>query len=305
MKTILIFGVNSFTGKHFQEYVKQKELNKNYLFIGVDKKSDLQNNNFKFEEIEILSKGVIKDILVKHKPEYIVNLVGFYGKDDFDTFFNINTLISKNILDAIIECKQNVEKILFIGTAAEYGEPKNLPVKETSLGSPVNFYGLTKLMQTDIVKYYANNFNLPICVARTFNIIGNGISESLSIGSFLKQIKNLNNGDEMKVGNIESKRDFLDISDVIDAYWKLLILATPDVYNVCKGKSISMKEILELMINESKKNINFVFHDSFKKINDVSDIYGDNSKIIKETGWQPNVNIDESVKKLFNNKTNY
>jgi len=67
------------------------------------------------------------------------------------------------------------------------------------------------------------NYRIPLNIARTFNIIGKYISPSLSIGSFVKQIKEARAHDSIHVGNLNAKRDYLDIVDVGAAYWKILL----------------------------------------------------------------------------------
>ena len=150
------------------------------------------------------------------------------------------------------------------------------------------------------MQYYFRAYKLAINIARTFNIIGPGISKSLAIGSFFNQVQNLQEGDSLTVGNIKTKRDYLDIMDVIDAYWKILTSGQlGEIYNVCSGKSISMEDILNLMIQYAQKEIGIAIDESLIRKNDVMDNYGDNSKLINQLGWSNQISLEDSIKTLF------
>ena len=97
----------------------------------------------------------------------------------------------------------------------------------------------------------------------------------------MKQIENAQNGDSIIVGNIETKRDFLEIPIVIDYFWKILLSGKPnEIYNVCSGYSVTIRSILEMLIKESGKELSIVVDQSRIKKFDVMDIYGDNSKLL-------------------------
>jgi len=126
------------------------------------------------------------------------------------------------------------------------------------------------------------------------------LSKALSIGSFVAQIKDADNDSNIFVGNINSKRDYIDISDAIDAYWNLLLFGKPgEIYNICKGSSYSIKEILDAMIKISGKKINIEVKDKFIKKNDVPDSFGDNSKLKKLFDWKVGDSLESSLLKMF------
>ena len=139
----------------------------------------------------------------------------------------------------------NPRKILLIGSAAEYGLVNSNPVKETSELMPNSYYGLSKVFQTYLSKYYFQNYGIPVVIGRPFNLFGAGSSCKLAAGRFNKIVADANDGDIVKVGNIESKRDYVNIKDAVAYYWGLLEKGVPgEIYNVCTGVSKSGREIL-------------------------------------------------------------
>lgn len=300
---ILVLGSNGFSGRHFVNYLISKQKSK-FELICADKIVH-KNSNAVFVPVDLTVKTALKKLICSCKPDYIVNFAGILKHESFDCLLSVNAGITRNIFDIILENNIKLKKMLIIGSAAEYGINTDLPLKENSRLDPVSMYGLSKSIQSLMARYYYINNNIPVVVARTFNIIGEDISTLLSIGSFAEQINSAKNNSLIKVGNLMSKRDFLDITDVIDAYWRLLMVGKAgQVYNVCRGKSVSMNSILNSMISLSGKNIEVKKSDLLFRNNDISDIYGSNKLLISETGWQIKISVNNALKKIIHAKKN-
>jgi GDP-4-dehydro-6-deoxy-D-mannose reductase len=294
----LILGAGGFTGRHFVSYVTGSNLHKDFSFAGVDVHAD-QAEGFRIIHSDVSDFEKLEKIIIDETPHYIINFIGTFNPNEKSIMLQSNAEISRNIFEIIIRHKILIKKVLLIGSAAEYGVPTSLPIKENSSLNPVNFYGLSKEIQACFFRFYNNNHGIPANIARTFNIIGRGMSPALSIGSFIKQIQQAQDGDVIRVGNLNSKRDYLDIHDVISAYWKILLKGKPgEVYNVCSGKSVLMKDILDALIQASGKNIHIEINKELLKNADVNDIYGDNSSL-KEIGWSEKIDFFENMNNYF------
>lgn len=299
MNKVLILGINGFSGKHFQYYIKNHHLTKSYEFIGVDKQIE-PIIDIKYIKKDLSIYDNLENILKEKIPDYIINLVGIFYSDDFKQILDINANISYNILEIVLKEKLKVKNILLIGSAAEYGIPKSLPLTEEFFLQPVNSYGLSKVIQTKYMKYFSQNSSIPVNMARTFNVIGKNISTSLCIGNFVQQINQAKNNDTIYVGNLDTKRDFLDIADAIHSYWLILTkVKKGEIYNVCQGESIAIKDILNTLIKKSGKKINIKVKEEFLKKRDILDIFGDNSKLKHDTGWNSHIDIISSLNKLL------
>ena len=301
MNKLLILGINGFAGRHIQHNLDNNNLKMSYEIVGVDQIVD-RLADVKYIEADLTKKKNIEKILTEEKPDYILNLIGTYKKnDDFNTLLNINALITRDLLEVIINNKLKIKNTTIIGTAAEYGYDDTLPIKENLNTIPVNNYGLSKLIQTNICLYYQKKYSLNICIARPFNIIGNNLPKNLSIGSFVHQIKNAKDEDTIFVGNLNTKRDFLHINDVISAYFCILEKGKRGkIYNICSGRSYYIKDILDYLVKTSGKKINIVVKSEFIKKDDIEDIYGDNAELVHDTGWKKKIDIYASLDKLIN-----
>jgi len=144
---------------------------------------------------------------------------------------------------------------------------------------------------------------LSIRVGRPFNVIGPGLSDSLALSSFARQISEITLGRKepnISVGNLESKRDFVDISDLIEAIWRIVNQGhRGKVYNICSEHCYSIGDLLEKMISLSGTQVRIGVDPSRVKTNDVPVIYGDYTEIERDTGWRPSTPIEESIKSML------
>jgi GDP-4-dehydro-6-deoxy-D-mannose reductase len=280
MDKILIFGVNGFSGRYFLNYILQNKLNEKYQIygLGTQKKCIFKEINYKY--IDIKKNNDVKKILIEYKPNYIINFVGKYGTDDIEELFSKNFELTKNIIYSVISNQIKIKKILVIGSAAEYGIPENEFLKETDKLSPINFYGLSKKIQTEFAVNAYKIKNIPINVARTFNLFGDGISELLLPGKLKKLISEVASNANIEMSNLSDIRDYIEIEKAVDMYWKILIDGIPgEIYNVCSGVGMSSRDILRKLINESGKNINFIENKNLHSKIDINKIIGCNIKI--------------------------
>ncbi|MCX5783467.1 MAG: GDP-mannose 4,6-dehydratase, partial [Elusimicrobia bacterium] len=225
---------------------------------------------------------------------------GVISSADPQLLMRANCGISENLLNIVVKSKFRPKKILLIGSAAEYGNAAVMPISENCALNPVSDYGRSKAAQTQCAMTYFRQFGVNLNIARTFNVIGRDMPQCLSIASFARQIKSAKDGDSIYVGNISSKRDFIDISDAADAYWRILINGTSgEIYNVCRGESFGIKDVLDCLIKKSGKKLSIKTKEEFVRKNDILDSFGDNSKLKRDTGWSVNIGIYQSLECLL------
>jgi GDP-4-dehydro-6-deoxy-D-mannose reductase len=193
-----------------------------------------------------------------------------------------------------------VNKIILIGSAAEYGANSILPLTENDTLMPINYYGLSKVLQTEIFNFYHVNYGIKLNLARVFNILGQNMSNSFSIGSFISQIKAANENGIIRVGNLETERDYLYIEDVIRAILDILTKGKDgEIYNVCSGIPTSMEVILKSLIDVSGKKLIIERDPTLLRINDIPVSYGSCEKLMNQTGWAPLVTLNDTFKKMI------
>jgi GDP-4-dehydro-6-deoxy-D-mannose reductase len=288
MKTVLVLGVSGFTGRSFQDFVMSHQLSQDFRFIGVGFPREEHGCVLPYVAADLSQVGTVEEIILQHQPEYILNFAGRIHSTDFQENLDVNTLLSRRLLDVCQSASWPLERILLIGSAAEYGQPMNLPIVETHPLRPMTAYGLTKQFQTELAQFYWRTRKVPVCVARPFNLVGARMPPSLSIGSFLQQIRTAPNHGVIRTGDLSTRRDFLDIRDAVRAYWDILLRGVNgEVYNVCSGHSLLLSDMVVALIQASGKQLDLVMDQERLRKNDVPDIFGSCEKLHGTTGWKP------------------
>lgn len=294
---ILILGGNGFLGCHLQEFLFNN-YSETFEVVVVDNK-EMDNSHFLQIKRDLSLGNNLEDLVLKENPNYIINLVGLIQPVDVRLFVKINAFFPLELL-AIFEKHNNlkIKKILLVGSAAEYGANNQVPLNEKSDLLPINDYGLSKLIQTEVAKYYGSVKKVPVCMARTFNVIGRNLPTSSSIGSFVDQIKNQSHGDVVKTGYLGSRRDYLDVEDICSAFVTIILEGVSgEIYNVCSGQPVSMESILDKLIIFSKKKL-LIESQKEALATDISISVGDNSKLLG-IGWVIRNDIDTALQKII------
>lgn len=296
----LITGINGFVGKYLSKYL----IDKGYEVYGTVTDSDERIDNVKLYSMNLLNKEEVLRTIQDVKPDQIYHLagqsaVGVSWKNPTLTI-NVNVNGTINLLDSIRE--SNLEsKILIIGSSDEYGviKPEDCPINEEHKLNPSNPYAISKVTQEEIAKLYANVYKMKIVMVRAFNHIGPMQSKNFVVSDFASRIAEIEKGKEniLRVGNLDAYRDFTDVRDIVRGYNMLMEKGTiGEIYNIGSGKPHKIQEILDILIELSTEDIKVELDKDKLRPSDVPIIQCDNSKIKSHIGWQPELNIKNTLK---------
>ncbi len=300
MKKALITGIDGFVAPYLAEVLLKKgyEVMGSFLI-----KPARRVQNVIYEKLDLLNKNEIRKLVSDFKPDYVFHLAGFSSVakswENPELCRKVNVEGTRNLLDALI--KENIKaKVLFISSAEVYGKPKFVPITEEHPVNPENPYAKSKL-EAEKICLSKNYKKLSIVISRSFNHTGPGQTPDFVCPDFAKQIAEIEKGIReviIKVGNLKPKRDFSDVRDIAEAY-SVFVKCKPGIYNISSGKAYSIQEILEMLLSMSKVKIKVeVVPEKFRKV-DVPVMYGKHSKFSRETGWQPKIKIEETLRGLL------
>ncbi len=289
----LITGIGGFVGPYLKRHLSEN----NFEVYGMDISSGKDVDY----ETDILNKKEVEDCIINIKPDLVFHLAAQSSvKLSFSQpklTMNVNVKGTAHLLNAV---KTHIpdSKVLIVSSADVYGVSKKIPIREDFELSPVSSYGKSRLEQEKLALSYG--LNLVIC--RSFPHTGPGQRPIFVCSDFAKQIAEIENGKEsiIYIGNIDVKRDFTDIRDIVRAY--LLALKKCDfneVYNVCSGKSHSIREILDILLGFTDKEVQIRTDTAKLRKGDISILEGDNSKFVKKTGWKPEILLERTLKDLL------
>ncbi|CAB5083659.1 UDP-glucose 4-epimerase (EC [Olavius algarvensis associated proteobacterium Delta 3] len=298
-KTILITGNNGFIGTRLTALIR--DTFPKAAIKGADRAT--HSSSPETYAVNLLESESTFRIIEETRPDFIFHLAGTIYTRDWQELYLGNVKTTFNIMEGIKKARIPC-RIIIPGSAAEYGRVPvtELPINENQVPNPVVPYGVVKVWQTTLADYY-HSCGVDVVIGRMFNIIGPGAPAELSVGAFAKQLREIKRCQlppEISVGNLKTKRDFIDIDDACRG---LIAVAkdgeSGEAYNICSGNSVAMREILDMMIGCSGIKVDVISDSSKFKTNDIDDIFGDNSKIRAATGWHPSTRIESGIEKLM------
>jgi len=313
MTKILITGFSGFVSKYFIEYLEENKIESTVLGIDLFK-SNIREDKFNyvkiyFKQIDIFDKENVEKVICDFKPDYLLHLasfssVAFSWKNPVESFQN-NTNIFLNIAEAIRQNNLST-RILSIGSSEEYGNlgEEYIPLKEDYPTRPINPYAVARVSQEMISKVFVSGFNMNIIMTRSFNHIGPRQNKVFVISSFARQLCQIKlDGGKgiIETGDVSIIRDFLDVRDVVDAYFKLLMYGeVGEVYNVCSGKGITLEEIIRKMANILEIEVEIRVNKKLIRPADNKIIIGSPEKLKQKINWELKYSIDNSLKDIIN-----
>ncbi len=218
--------------------------------------------------------------------------------------FRVNLTGQLNLLRALVAADQQPH-VLIPGSAEEYGlvKPEELPVREENPLRPTNPYAVSKIAQDFLGYQFFLSHGLPVIRVRAFNQVGPGQSPEFVVSGFAKQVAAAEAGlgpPEVRVGNLEARRDFTDVRDMVRAYILAMRLCRPgDVYNVGSGAAVRVGDLLERLIALSQKPLRVVVDPARFRPLDVPEIYADTRKFRAATGWEPRIPLEQSLAEVL------
>ena len=282
-KKILVTGHNGFIGKKLVKTLKHYDNEVITLEKGAGKRLDIRDWNEikKFEDFNI----------IYHLAA--VTFVPYSFKNPRKTY-DVNIRGTLNILELgrLVDVEQIVTMSSYV-----YGSPKYLPIDENHPTNPNNPYTHSKLIIEQLCEAYSRDFGMNCVLFRPFNIYGPGQDENFLIPSIINQLRT----GIIELKDPEPKRDFIYVSDVIDALLKVSKLKNnkPHIFNIGSGKSYSVKEIVDKIVQLSETQTQITYTGERRK-NEIMDTVADITKIKDELGWEPLYDMNKGLSEILN-----
>ncbi|MFZ2053917.1 MAG: GDP-mannose 4,6-dehydratase [Candidatus Aminicenantales bacterium] len=309
---VLITGITGFAGSHLAEYILDRHPDVEVFGI-VRWRSRMENIVHIRDKIE-LCEADLKDMvslqgcLAHIKPDRIFHLAAQSFVPTSWTCpsetFAINAIGQINLFQALLGLKQS-PRIQVAGSSEEYGQvsPDEIPMKETNSLRPLSPYAVSKVAQDLLGYQYFKSYDLPVVRTRGFNHTGPRRGEVFVTSSFAKQIAEIEKKKKepvIRVGNLDSQRDFSDVRDIVEAYWLSLEKGEPgEVYNIGSGFARTMREVLDILLSLSRGDVRIEVDPKRLRPSDVPILLADSSKFVSLTGWKPRIPFEQTLRDLL------
>lgn len=308
-KKILITGASGFVGSHLIDYLV---LDPNNVLFGTHFSKSLPRNleqvknKLQLLETDLRNEDEVYALIDKIKPDIIYHLAAFTSAADSfksprETILN-NIACQINIFEAMRKSNLLNSKTLVVSSAEVYGSVKkeDLPMNEETPLNPTNPYAVSKLTQDFLGLQYFLSYELKAVRVRPFNHVGPRQAPNFVVSAFAQKIVEIEKGKRdpvLPVGNLEAKRDFTDVRDVVKAYSFLMEQGkSGEVYNIGSGVSYKIAEVLDKLLSFSSAKIKVEVDKSLFRPIDDPELVCDNTKINQLTGWKPEIPIEKTLK---------
>lgn len=303
---VLVTGAGGFVGPYLIRQIHTIDADTR-IFGSVYSVSESDNlPNVIYHQADLLDYDAVLNLLSIAKPDVIYHLAGQSSPskalESVWRTIETNVRIQLNLFQACIEL--NIKPRILIMSSGEIycggvSEPHIMPVNEKSELRPSNPYALSKVTQDLMGLEYFLSYRLPIIRVRPFNHTGAGQQASFVAPDFALQIAKIEAGLQapvMRVGNLEAKRDFTDVRDVVRAY---VLLSTKgelgEAYNVSSNTAYSIQYLLDTLLGYTDSEITVEIDAAKFRPIDVPIVQGDNSRLQQLTGWKPTIGFEKTL----------
>jgi GDP-4-dehydro-6-deoxy-D-mannose reductase len=307
MRKVLVTGVTGFAGSHLVDYMLTRG---DCEIVGIQRwRSRTENIEHFADRITLLECDLRDatstfDTVSKVRPDWIFHLA---AQSFVPTSWSApteslttNVLAQVNIFEAVRRLKLPC-RIQLACSSEEYGMvfPDEVPIRETNPLRPLSPYAVSKVAQDMLGYQYWMSWKVDSVRTRGFNHEGPRRGPVFVASDFAKQIADIEKGRKppvLHVGNLEARRDFTDVRDMVKAYVLALEKCEPgEAYNICRGRAWSIREVLDLLLGLTKAKIEVRQDPARLRPSDVPILLGDNSKFVRATGWQPAIPFERTL----------
>jgi GDP-4-dehydro-6-deoxy-D-mannose reductase len=284
---VLVTGANGFVGRWLVAHLQTR----GEEVIGLDAEADVRN----VEEL--------KDAVTATAPDGICHLAAQSGVpaswSDPQTTYEVNTLGTSNVLNAALACSRP-PRVLTVSSSEVYGRvrPADLPLREDHPLAPVTPYAASKAAAEMVALQAWLGSGLEVVRVRPFNHTGPGQRPDFVVPALAQQVAQAaqTGARALRTGNLEARRDLTDVRDVVRAYRDLLVGGAPgEVYNVCRGESVSIRDVAERLLALAGVDIPMEIDPERVRPVDLPELRGDFSRLEKATGWTPEIPLDQTL----------
>ncbi|OGF99806.1 GDP-mannose 4,6-dehydratase [Candidatus Gottesmanbacteria bacterium RBG_16_38_7b] len=310
-KTALITGITGFVGSHLAELLLKEGVNVYGIQRWRSKTDNIENIQDKIiiQEADLLDAHSLYKVVDEIRPDYIFHLAAqSYVQSSWSSPTNtleINIIGTANLFEAVKKSGLNIA-IQIACSSEEYGKvlPDELPIREDNPLRPLSPYAVSKLAMDYLGYQYHESYGMRIIRTRGFNHTGPRRGDVFAESTFARQIAEIEKGKKepvVHVGNLEAKRDYTDVRDMVKAYYlSVQKCQSGEVYNIATGMSWKIRDVLNLLLSMSKVKIKVLQDKSRMRPSDVEVLVGDASKFMKVSGWRPEIPFEKTMEDLLN-----
>lgn len=306
----LITGITGFVGSHLAEHLLSQDIEVwgTYRWRSRTENVDHLLGRITLVECDLRDRSSVEHMIAAVRPDRIFHLaaqsfVPTSWNAPSETFIT-NVVSQINLFDAVRSAGLPA-RIQVACSSEEYGlvYPHEVPIRESNPLRPLSPYGVSKVAQDLLAYQYARSYGMHIVRTRTFNHSGPRRGPVFVESNFAKQVAEAEAGlrpPVLEVGNLEARRDYTDVRDVVRAYHLALELCEPgEVYNIASGRAYSVRELAGIFLRLSRVPLQVRQDPARLRPSDVQILLGDAGRFRARTGWEPAIPFEQTLEDLL------
>jgi len=307
---VLITGITGFAGGHLAELLLEQsyQVYGTYLHPGsLENLPELQRKASLYP-CDLTQLESVQAVVKQVHPDLIYHLAGIShvqkSWSSRETTLKVNLFGSLNLLESVRNFAPSA-RILVVSSSEVYGKvpPDLQPIPESFPLRPITPYAVSKASLELLCYPYLYGDKLQIVIVRPFNHTGPRQDPSFACPDFARQIAQIEKSlrePKIYVGNLEARRDFSDVRDVVKGYQRVLEDGEGgEIYNIASGQAYSIKDLLDILISLSLADIQISLDPDRLRPSDIPLLLGDNTKIRHQLGWQPEISIRDTLQAIL------
>lgn len=312
---VFITGATGFAGRHLMKALLPTE----YSVYGTSYPQLPNHNEPNITYLDLRSERDVFDVVKSIRPEWVFHLAGIsnvrHSWERKREAMETNILGTFHFLEAVKKFVPEA-RFLYVSSSDVYGVGLSGGKEDTGSGTSrgrafreedsfhiLSPYALSKASGELMGKFYAEVENMDVVIARPFPHSGPGQSPDFVCSDWARQVVQIERGEVepvIRVGDLDIQRDFTDVRDSVRAYILLMQKGRRgEVYNICRGEAIALRQILEVFLASTLKEVRVEQDPARLRKTDIPVLVGDNQKIKAETGWEPRIPLDHTLLELL------
>lgn len=304
---VLITGVTGFVGGHLAEELRAAG---RYTLFGAARRADgiaprpHSTAGVDLRAVDLLDTTEVERLLRDVRPDWVFHLAGYAntGKSfvEPDRCWADNLTATRSLYDAVHRSGSK-PRVLFTSTGLIYGEPDDpdRPCDERTVLKPASPYAASKAA-ADILSYQVTRSpGLDVVRVRLFNQIGPGQPADYAVANFARQIAAIEAGRQppvIETGDLSAERDVTDVRDVVRAFVLLMDRGrTGEAYNAGRGRTYRIQDLLDRLVKLARVPVDVRQKIDPARKGDTAQARADAAKLMRETGWEPQFDLDQTL----------
>lgn len=293
MRRTLVTGIGGFTGRYLAPLLAEEG---HEIHGIVHAKDEPLEGVHRVYEADLSDLANIAAIVNEVQPDHVVHLAGiaFVGHSEVEEIYRSNVVGTRHLLAAIAALPQPPRSVLVASSANVYGNAREGELDEETSFAPANDYGVSKVAMEFVSSLFRDR--LPLIIVRPFNYTGLGQSTQFVVPKIVAHARE--RAPVIELGNLEVARDFSDVRSVVQIYKRLLDepAAIGGTFNVCSGKAVSLRQILDMVSRFSAHPLEVRVNPAFVRANDVRVLQGSKAKLESVIGPLPSIPIEDTLR---------